>query len=53
MNLRLSRNLGFTLLGVWLIAAAVLQFVPGLLLGLGMLLPLLQLAAGLLILIGR
>jgi hypothetical protein len=53
MPLKLSRTLGFTLLGVWLVAAAVLQFVPGLLLGLGVLLPVLQLAAGLLILIGR
>jgi hypothetical protein len=53
MALKLSRTLGFQVLAVWLIAAAVLQLVPGLLAGLGLLLPLLQLIAGLLILIGR
>jgi len=51
--LKFNRQLGFVLLGVWLVAAAVLQLVPGLLSVLGLLLPLLQLAAGLLILIGR
>jgi hypothetical protein len=51
--LRFNRQLGFVLLGVWLVAAAVLQLVPGLLGVLGLLMPLLQLAAGLLILIGR
>lgn len=53
MPTTLPRQLGFVLLGIWLIAAGVLQLVPGLLGGLGLLLPPLQLAAGLLILIGR
>ena len=53
MSIKLGRNLGFILLGVWLIAGAVLQLVPGILGGLGLFLPPLELAAGLLILLGR
>lgn len=53
MSIKLSRNLGFQLLAVWLIAGAVIQLVPGVLGGLGLLLPPLELAAGLLILVGR
>jgi hypothetical protein len=53
MSVRFTRNLGFQLLAVWLIAAAVIQMVPGILGPLGLILPLLQLFAGLLILIGR
>jgi len=53
MALKVSRTLGLQVLAVWLIAAAVLQLVPGALGGLGLLLPPLQLLAGVLILIGR
>jgi hypothetical protein len=53
MPLTLTRHLGFQVLAVWLIAAAVIQLVPGILGPLGLLLPPLQLLAGLLILIGR
>ena len=53
MAFKVSRTLGFQVLAVWLIAAAVLQLVPGMLGGLGLLLPPLQLIAGILILIGR
>lgn len=53
MSVKLSRNLGFMLLGIWLVAGAAIQLVPGILGGLGLLLPPLELAAGLLILIGR
>jgi hypothetical protein len=49
---RLSRNAGFQVLGIWLIAAALIQFIPGLV-GLGIILTALQLVAGLLILLGR
>ena len=53
MPVKLTRNLGLQVLGVWLIAAALIQLVPGVLGGLGLLLPPLMLLAGLLILIGR
>jgi len=53
MPVKLSRQLGFILLGVWLVAGALIQLVPGVLGGLGLLLPPLELAAGLLILFGR
>ena len=53
MNVAFNRNLGLQLLAVWLIAAAVIQMVPGVLGGLGLFLPPLALIAGLLILIGR
>jgi hypothetical protein len=53
MSVRFNRNLGFQLLGVWLIAAAIIQMVPGILGPIGLLLPPLALIAGLLILIGR
>jgi hypothetical protein len=53
MNVKLTRNLGFQLLAIWLIAAAVIQMVPGALGPLGWFLPPLALIAGLLILIGR
>jgi hypothetical protein len=45
-------RIGFILLGAWLIAAAAMQILPAL--GpLGLLMPALQLAAGICILIGR
>ena len=53
MTLKLTRSLGFQLLAVWLIAGALIQLLPGVLGGLGLLLPPLELVAGLLILIGR
>jgi hypothetical protein len=53
MAVKLSRNLGFVLLGVWLIAGAMIQLVPGILGGLGLFLPPLAFVAGLLILVGR
>jgi hypothetical protein len=53
MSVKLGRNLGFMLLGVWLIAGALIQLAPGILGGLGLFLPPLELAAGILILVGR
>ena len=53
MTVKLNRNLGFLLLGIWLVAGALIQLAPGLLGGLGLFLPPLELAAGLLILAGR
>jgi hypothetical protein len=53
MAVRPTRQLGFQLLGVWLIAGAVMQLAGGALAGLGFLLPPLAFVAGLLILIGR
>jgi hypothetical protein len=47
-----TRNLGFKLLGVWLIVAAIAPYLGGPY-GLGLLMSLLAFAAGLLILIGR
>ena len=51
--MRPTRTLGFQLLGVWLIAQGVIGLVPILLPGLGVVMSLLALAAGLLILLGR
>jgi hypothetical protein len=50
---RYPRSLGFQLLGVWLIATALLQFGGSAIPGLGFLVALLGFAAGVLILIGR
>ena len=52
METRNWPRIGFILLGVWLIAAAVMQILPALA-PLGLLRPALQLIAGVLILIGR
>jgi hypothetical protein len=46
----LNRELGFKLLGVYLIAAAIIQYVPN---PLALLLPPLAIVAGVLLLIGR
>jgi hypothetical protein len=51
--MRPNRNLGFQLLGVWLIAHALFSITTFALPGIVFLLALLALAAGLLILIGR
>jgi hypothetical protein len=48
-----TKQLGFQLLAVWLIAGAVIQLAGIGLAGLGIILPPLAFAAGLLILIGR
>jgi hypothetical protein len=50
---RANRNLGFQLLGVWLIAHALFSITTFAVPGIVFLLALLALAAGLLILIGR
>jgi hypothetical protein len=47
-----TRRIGFILLGAWLVAAAAMQILPAL--GpLGLLMPALQLIAGICILIGK
>lgn len=51
--MRANRNLGFQLLGVWLIAHASFSITTFAIPGVVLLLALLALAAGLLILIGR
>lgn len=51
--MRANRNLGFQLLGVWLIAHALFSITTFALPGIVFLLALLALAAGLLILLGR
>ena len=51
--MRASRNLGFQLLGVWLIAHALFSITTFAVPGVVFLLALLALAAGLLILLGR
>jgi hypothetical protein len=48
-----TRQLGFQILGVWLILGAVIQLSGMALAGLGFVLPILAFVAGLLILIGR
>jgi hypothetical protein len=48
-----TRTLGFQLLGVWLVVQGVIGLVPILLPGLGVVISVLALLAGLLILIGR
>lgn len=47
------RSLGMTVLGIWLVAHGILGLVPMGLAGLGVLLALLALVAGILILMGR
>jgi hypothetical protein len=48
-----TRTLGFQVLGVWLVAQGIIGLVPILLPGLGVLIALLALVAGLLILVGH
>jgi hypothetical protein len=50
---RPTRTLGFQLLGVWLVAQGIMGLTPILLPGLGLVMALLALIAGLLILVGR
>jgi hypothetical protein len=51
--MRPTRSLGIQLLGIWLVAQGIISLVPILLPGLGIVMSLLALAAGLLILMGR
>jgi hypothetical protein len=51
--MRLTRQLGFQLLGVWLVAMGLFTVVPLAVPGIGVLLAVLAVCAGLLILIGR
>jgi hypothetical protein len=50
--MRITKNLGMLLLGIWLIVSGLAAFVPAIG-GLGPILPILAIAAGVLILIGR
>ena len=52
MRLVFTKNLGMLLLGIWLILFGLAGFVP-LVASLGILIPFLAIAAGVLILIGR
>jgi hypothetical protein len=53
MAMKLSKNLGMTLLGIWLIATGVLHFVPINSSIVGVVMAILAIAAGLLILLGK
>lgn len=50
--MRVTRNLGFLLLGIWLILTGLVAFVPSIA-GLGVILSLLAVLAGIFILFGR
>ena len=50
--MRLTKNLGMLLLGIWLIAWGLMAFIPAIN-GLGPILAILAIAAGVLILLGR
>jgi hypothetical protein len=52
MRVAFTKNLGMLLLGIWLILFGLAGFVP-LVASLGILIPFLAIAAGILILIGR
>ncbi|HEV8131397.1 MAG TPA: hypothetical protein VGQ81_09090 [Acidobacteriota bacterium] len=51
--MKLTKNLGMLLLGIWLIVTGLLQVVSIAIQGIGALLALLAIAAGVLILLGR
>lgn len=51
--MKLTKNLGMLLLGIWLIVSGLLQVVSIPIAGLGPILALLAIAAGVLILLGR
>ena len=51
--MRLTRNVGMLLLGIWLILTGLLQVVSISISGIGSILALLAIVAGILILIGR
>lgn len=50
--MKITRNIGFLLLAIWLILTGLAGVVPGLA-GLGMVMAILAIAAGIFILIGR
>jgi hypothetical protein len=50
--MKITRNIGFLLLSIWLILMGLAEFVPALH-GLAAILPILAIAAGIFILIGR
>jgi hypothetical protein len=50
--MRFINNIGFILLGIWLILTGLMAFLPGFA-GLGTLLAILAIAAGIFILLGR
>jgi len=52
-NIKLTKNLGMLLLGIWLIVAGLLQVVTIHIPAIGPILALLAIAAGVLILLGR
>jgi len=52
MKINFTRNIGMLLLSIWLILTGLAAFVPALG-GLGMLMPILAIAAGIFILLGR
>jgi hypothetical protein len=51
--LKLTKNLGMLLLGIWLVVSGLLQVVSISIPGIGMILAILAIAAGALILVGR
>jgi hypothetical protein len=51
--MRLTRNMGMLLLGIWLILTGLLQVVSVSIPGIGSILALLAIVAGILILVGR
>jgi hypothetical protein len=50
--MKITRNIGFLLLGIWLILMGLAEFVPAIK-GLATILPILAIAAGIFILINR
>ncbi len=50
--MRITKNIGFLLLAIWLILTGLMAFVPAVA-GLGVILSLLAIAAGVFILLGR
>lgn len=50
--MKITKNLGMLLLGIWLIATGLSTFIPAIS-GLGLVLALLSVAAGVLILLGK
>ncbi len=50
--MKLTKNIGFLLLGIWLILTGLVAFVPAIA-GLGVILSILAIAAGAFILLGR
>jgi hypothetical protein len=53
MKMKLTKNLGMLLLGIWLIVTGLLQVVSIAIPGVDIILPLLAIAAGVIILLGR